>query len=332
VDSALRAAWPDFPRPGRIILRDAESCRCSSDHPARRLVQGSIHSFQRRSEYRSLRPRGQRSGEHRCTLHVDLRCDNHRRCDSQWKQQRSDHRRPGEPDAKHRNAAVPRSVERGEHATLELTRARHRDGQCRSAVRAERVRDLEQMTGIFARLSTGRDHTVIAGKLTLDAQPPRDPPRGGMEPVHRAGSKGQRLRQAIVAGDVRQFVKDHGTPAVVRPCFGDCRNEDGGAARAECHRDGAVTASKQAHRTMEVEPAGAFDQQPRPFRGPHLSRFTRQPADAPPLDHHVNQHDDQADHVHARNPTRPRDLQRRRPARRGAGAEWQWRCRARRIE
>ena len=96
------------------------------------------------------------------------------------------------------------------------------------------------MAGILTRPGARRDHAVVAGQLPLDAQAPRNPPRGRMEPVHRAGRKRQRLREAIVA--VRRAParegprRGAGPPARCRPW------QESGSRAGVCRRPSACCA------------------------------------------------------------------------------------------
>ena len=109
------------------------------------------------------------------------------------------------------------------------------------------------MTRIRARLGAGRNHAIVAGQLPLDPQAMGRPPHDRMEPVEGARDLGERLRQTVVAHDVREFVPQHGTAAVVAPRVGHRRHQDGRLARTK--RDGhvQVTRAEERHRAPQSQ-------------------------------------------------------------------------------
>ena len=80
------------------------------------------------------------------------------------------------PSAPGRRRPVTRRVEQREHPALELPRTRHADGEGRRPIAAERMRDLEQMPRVLARLRSRRQHAVVTRQLAFHAKPPRHPP------------------------------------------------------------------------------------------------------------------------------------------------------------
>ena len=273
-------ARADFPRAGQPVLRDADRRRRRADDRTGGLSNERVPRLQRRRRHRCLRCWRRRDDARGCACQREqqARRDGYARdiCTRRW--------RP----------SVAADVECGQYATFELSSARHADREGRGAVAAEAVRDLEQMAGVIASRSPRRNHTVVAGELSFDAQTSRNPPHRWMEPVHRAGREREHLRQAIVASDVRQFVQDHRAAPVLRPGVPGRRDQDCRPASPEGHRHALLTAAKESHRTTEAEAVGRLVQQCHPFSIAQLRGLAREPLDTPPLPGQPDQHHDHA--------------------------------------
>ena len=281
VDRAFCTARAYFPRAGQPFLRNADRRRRRADDRTGGLSNERVPGLQRRRRHRCLR--------------WCWRCrDDARGCACQREQQA---RRDGyarDIATRRWRPSVAAGVEGGQYATFELSSAGHADREGRRAVAAEAVRDLEQMAGVIASRSPRRNHTVVAGELSFDAQTSRNPPHRWMEPVHRAGREREHLRQAIVASDVRQFVQDHRAAPVLGPCVPGRRDQDCRPAGAEGHRHALLTAAKESHRTTDAEAVGRLLQQRHPFSIAQLRGLAREPLDTPPLPGQPDQHHDHA--------------------------------------
>ena len=227
-------------------------------------------------------------------------------CGRHRQQQRGCNHRAGESHRPVRHAAVASGIERREHASLELPRARHADGQRRSAVAAEGVGDLEQVVRVLPCAAGGRDDEIVARQLPLHAQASRSPPCRRVEPVHRTRGKGECLRKAVVARDVRHLVKHHGAPPVLRPGVGNGGDDDRRMTSAERHRHAALAASEQSYRTPHAQPRRTVLEQSRPLLVADLDPLTRQPFEVASVEAKPSQHHQHAGRIHGRKRHPPR--------------------------
>ena len=235
----------------------------------------------------------------------------HRRPDDRDRHQYRERRGGGEhPSAAVQCGAIARGVHHGEQPVLELARARHPQRDRRRGSRAERVRDLQEVPRVFARLGAGREHAIVAGELALDPHPPRRPPHAGVRPVDRACERGEHLRGAVAARDVGELVQQHREPAVVRPARRRCGNEDRRPPRTEGHRHDVVRALQQSNRPLQAKPARGVFERLRPLRVGHDPRVAYEPAKRHRLE---AEPDEQEQHAHDVECDRCRDPVDRRP-------------------
>ena len=123
--------------------------------------------------------------------------------------------RPGQAAARHAR------VENRHQPSFELRALRHRQARPGQhggeAARAHHTGDVEELVRVVRPARAGGEHEVVAGALTLGAQPPRRHPRERVEPVRRAGDLRDQVRQAIAALHVRELVQEDDAEAVGRP-------------------------------------------------------------------------------------------------------------------
>ena len=187
----------------------------------------------------------------------------------------------GQPAAQRRRRSIARRIQHREHASFNLSPARHGDDERRRPIAAQRVGQLQQVLGILAGVRAGSQDAIVAGQLPFHAQAPRDPPHAGMDPVDGARRGGHQLREAIVAGDVRQLMEQDGAPPILGPRVGDGRNQDGRPPDAERHRHAALEAPQQPHRTPHAHLRGTLEQELCPFRIADVNGASREPANHP---------------------------------------------------
>ena len=130
------------------------------------------------------------------------------------------------------------------------------------------------------------------------AQAPRDPPYARVEPVQRARNRREQLRQAVVTGDMRQFVQQHCPSSLLGPRIGDCRDEDRGAPDAERHGHVVLATAQEANRTSDIHALRALDLEPRPVRIAHVSRPPGQLLHRPSFRGESNRQEQDADRIH----------------------------------
>ena len=172
--------------------------------------------------------------------------------------------------------AVARGVEDREQPVLQLPRARHAERGRGRRHRAERSREIEEVTGVLARARAGREHQVVARQLALRAQPPRRPPDARVRPVQRARQGGESLHEAVAPRDVRQLVQQHGAAAVVGPRVGGCGQHEGRTPGPVRHRHQLAGALQQPHRPSDARLPRRFVEEAPPRRVVDLTRGARQ--------------------------------------------------------
>ena len=159
-------------------------------------------------------------------------------------------------------------------------------------------------------LGAGGDHPIVAGQLALDAQPPRDPPRGGMEPVHAR----RRPTPASASGNRsgrRAPAREGSPPVVCRPprCrrWPEPQSRDGGCRTppARCARGFAAGAPGDGRPCGRHTRAAAAS-----IRRPARRRAARKTPHAPVLRHQAKQHAEHAGDIDAGNRDRPRETRR----------------------
>ena len=163
------------------------------------------------------------------------------------------------------NHTATAGVHDREHPSFQLPGACHRDDERRGAAASERMRQLQQMACVVPCAGAGRQHEIVTGQLTLDTKSPRDPPHAWVGPIGGAGKCSEGLGQAVTPTDVSELVQHNGPTAIVVPCIGDGRKQDGRRSHAEDHRHRVLPAPQQTHGMLHAQAAPALVEHLPPF-------------------------------------------------------------------
>ena len=81
----------------------------------------------------------------------------------------------------------------------------------------ERARELEELIRVACGVDSAVQDGIVAGTFALVAQARGSEPHQRMKPVNGTDQLGADLQEPVVAGDVGEFVSEHGSATLHRP-------------------------------------------------------------------------------------------------------------------
>jgi len=155
-------------------------------------------------------------------------------------------------------------IQDGEHASLELFAARHRQRYrwCRVALHARD--DVEQVLGVVSGACSTCQSQIIARALTLRTKLFRRRPDEWVEPVQRTSEPSERVTNKIVTTNVRQLVEQDRVTSVERPVVAFGGKNDRRRENAAGERHLGVFAAEKPRRLLERQTVGDFPEWSQP--------------------------------------------------------------------
>ena len=271
MDGAVRAGGTDFPRAGQQVLAQTHRRRGIANQAAR-ILHRALHRLGIGLEQAVRLGFALDSDCLPSRLRALVRSRDRRRERGERIQQRGRERRGRQANTTRRYASVARGVERREHAALDLIPTRHADGQRGRAVVAERVGDLQQVSGVLARFGAGAQspdrHRRARARCAAVARPTTrpdgtsrshtPPPRAsasGSRGGRRAPARGARPHAAGRPPTCRQRPESRLTDAACRAPPGRCARGCEAAGRDDEHPCGRHTRRGVASRPRPGRPS-----------------------------------------------------------------------------